>query len=230
MNVALVTGASGGIGAAVARRLVAEGWTLALHYNSTRPEPLPGSHAFRSDLGRPGAAKALVGAVLKRFGRLDLLVNNAGAVIGGTHFLTVTEREFEANLRLNLVAPFMLAREAMKVMARGGRIVNITSISAKFGGSPGSTAYAASKAGMESLTVSLAREGGKRGVLVNAVRPGVIDTPLHGKFRKSMDRRIARIPLKRMGRPEDVALAVSYLAGPGGDFVTGSVHPVTGGE
>lgn len=229
-RVALVTGASGGIGAATARALAEGGWTLALHHAHTRAPKIPGGAAFKADLARPGAAAALVRAVLKRFGRLDLLVNNAGAVLGGTDFLTVSEREFAANLQLNLTAPFLLAREAFKVLPRGGRVVNVSSIAAKFGGSPRSMAYAAAKAGLEALTVSLAREGAPRGLLVNCVRPGVIDTPFHGKFRKAMGPRVAKIPLRRMGRAEDVALMVAHLAGPGGDYVTGQVFSVTGGE
>lgn len=229
-RVALVTGASGGIGAAAARALAADGWTLALHHARSRPPTVPGSAAFKADLSRPGAAAALVRAVVRRFGRLDLLVNNAGAVLGGTDFLSVTEREFAANLQLNLTAPFLLAREAFKVLPRGGRVVNVSSIAAKFGGSPRSMAYAAAKAGLEALTVSLAREGAAKGLLVNCVRPGVIDTPFHGKFRKAMGPRVAKIPLRRMGRAEDVALMVAHLAGPGGDFVTGQVLCVTGGE
>lgn len=229
-RVALVTGASGGIGTATARALASDGWILALHHDRTRPPSIPGAAAFRADLTRPEAAPPLVRAVLKRFGRLDLLVNNAGAVLGGADFMKVTEREFAANLRLNLTAPFLLAREAFKVLPRGGRVVNVSSIAAKFGGSPRSMAYAAAKAGLEALTVSLAREGAARGILVNCVRPGVIDTPFHGKFRKAMGPRVAKIPLRRMGRAEDVALMVAHLAGPGGDFVTGQVLCVTGGE
>lgn len=226
----LVTGASGGIGAATARALAAAGWRVAAHgFRSAAPR-LPQGVALRADLTRPGAPAALVRETVRRLGGLDLLVNNAGAVLGGTDFLAVTAREFEANLRLNLVVPFLLAREAFKHMAPGGRIVNVSSIAAKFGGSPRSMAYGAAKAGVESLTVSLAREGAPRGILVNAVRPGVIDTPFHGKFRKAMGPRVAMIPLRRPGRPEDVARMILHLAGPGGDFITGQVLAVTGGE
>lgn len=237
-KVVLITGASGGIGTAVARACHTQGAATALHYNGSAAAAKKlakslGEEAalFQADLARPGSADKLVKAVLRRFGRLDVLVNNAGAVIGGDDFLVMTEKSWDATLALNLRAPFFLARAAFRAMkARGGRVVNISSIAAKFGGSPRSAHYGAAKAGLEAATVALARFGAPHGILVNAVRPGVIDTPLHGKFRKNMPERIAKIPLGRMGRPEDVARAVVFLAGPGGDFISGQVLGVTGGE
>lgn len=237
-KVVLVTGASGGIGRAVARACRLQGAALALHYHrdASGARELakllgPDAAAFRADLSRPGASKTLIAAVLRRFGRLDVLVNNAGAVIGEKDFLAMPEKDWEATLRLNLQAPFFLAREAFRTMrARGGRIVNVSSIAVKFGGSDRSIHYAAAKAGLEATTVALARFGAARGILVNTVRPGVIDTPFHDKSKKNMTERVAKIPLKRMGRPEEVARAVVFLAGPGGDFVTGQILSVTGGE
>ena len=237
-KVVLVTGASGGIGRAVARLCHSQGATVALHQRSGAAESKAlvrglgaRAEAFRADFARPGEPRRLVAAVLRRFGRLDLLVNNAGAVVGDDDFLDMSEKDWETTLRVNLQAPFFLAREAFRAMkGRGGRIVNVSSIAAKFGGSPRSAHYAAAKAGLEATTVALARFGAPHGVLVNTVRPGVIDTPFHGKFRKDMAARVAMVPLRRMGRPEDVARMVVYLAGPGGDFITGQTLCVTGGE
>lgn len=237
-KVVLVTGASGGIGRAVARLCHDEGACVALHYRSGAAQARAlarglsdRAEAFRADFARPGEPRRLIGAVLRRFGRLDLLVNNAGAVVGDADFLDMSEKDWEKTLRVNLQAPFFLAREAFRAMkARGGRIVNVSSIAVKFGGSQRSVHYAAAKAGLEATTASLARFGAPHGVLVNTVRPGVIDTPFHGKFRKDMVARVAKIPLKRMGRPEEVARMVAFLAGPGGDFITGQTLSVTGGE
>lgn len=238
-KVALVTGASGGIGSAIAKALAAGGCAVAVHYSSdaasakavaARIKALGGrAELFKADLLETKAPKALVAACLREFGRLDILVNNAGAILGGEHFLDLPVSSWEKTFRLNAEAPFFLTREAFRVMKNGGRVINISSVAAKFGGSARSLHYGASKAALEAMTRGFAREGASRGILVNAVRAGVIDTPLHGKFRKNMAERVAKIPLKRMGRPEDVAAAVLHLAADG-DFITGQVISVTGGE
>lgn len=238
-KVALVTGASGGIGSAIAKALAAQGCAVAVHYSSdaasaktvaAKIKAMGGrAELFKADLLTANAPKALVAACLKKFRRLDILVNNAGAILGGEHFFDMPATSWEKTFRLNAQAPFFLTREAFRVMKNGGRVINISSVAAKFGGSARSLHYGASKAALEALTRGFAREGAPRGVLVNAVRAGVIDTPLHGKFRKNMAERVAKIPLKRMGRPEDVAAAVLHLAAHG-DFVTGQILSVTGGE
>lgn len=238
---ALVTGASGGIGAAVARLYAANGCRLALHYCSgrTAAERLKnelvrdGTEALtlRADLTKPREAAGLVRRCLGAFGRLDVLINNAGAVLGARDFLELTERDWERTLRLNLVAPYLLSREAFKAMqGKGGIIINVSSIAAKYGGSPRSMHYGAAKAALESMTAGFARLGAPHGILVNAIRPGVIDTPFHGKFRKALGPRIRMIPLGRMGKPEEVARLALLLAAEGGNFITGQVLSVTGGE
>ena len=237
-KVVLITGASGGIGQAVALACRAQGAATALHYNrdaaaARKLAKSLGEDAalFQADLTRPGSADKLVKAVLRRFGRLDILVNNAGAVGASDDFLVMTEKNWDATMALNLRAPFFLARAAFRAMKpRGGRIINLSSIAVKFGGSARSMHYAAAKSGLEATTTALARFGAPHGILVNTVRPGVIDTPFHGKFRKNMAVRVAKIPLRRMGRPEDVARMIVFLAGPGGDFVSGQIFSVTGGE
>lgn len=239
-KVALVTGSSGGIGSCICEALAEAGCRLALHYSSnhktaqTLKNRLRHSDCrlLREDLLKPGAAERLVRRTLAAFGRLDILVNNAGAVLGDKPYLEMTPQDWSRTMRLNAEAPFFAARQAMKSMARqgGGRVINISSVAAKFGGSARSMHYGAAKAALEALTVGLAREGAPDGILVNAVRAGVIDTPFHGKFRKDMGRRAALIPLRRLGRPQDVARMVLHLASEGGDFITGQILPVTGGE
>jgi len=241
-KIALITGASGGIGAAVAREFARARFSVGLHYSSDQGSAQAIQHelrgfgieaeVFQADLTKPGAAAVLVRKALKAFGRVDVLVNNAGSNPGGTDFQQLSEREWDRALRLNLAAPFFISREVFKAMknSKGGRIINISSIAVKFGGSARSMHYAAAKAGLEALTVGLAKQGAAYNILVNAIRPGVIDTPFHDKFRKDMKARVAMIPLKRMGRPEDIARAALFLATEGGNFITGQVLPVTGGE
>ncbi|MDE2040057.1 MAG: SDR family oxidoreductase [Elusimicrobia bacterium] len=236
---ALITGASGGIGAALARAFAPE-FDLALHYRSNRAaaqalkRELEGAGAhcalLKADLSRPQAPAALVRGCLRALGRLDVLLNNAGANSGGADFRTMTAAQWDENLALNARAPFFLAREAFAAMKDGGRIVNISSVAAKFGGSARSLHYAAAKAAVEAMTLGLARQGAERGILVNAIRPGVIDTPFHEKFRKNMSERVKLIPLGRAGKPEEVARLALFLAGKGGSFITGQVLGVTGGE
>lgn len=229
-QVALVTGASGGIGSAIAKALAAEGCAVAAHYSSNAAAAKAlGGEIFKADLLATGAPKKLIAACMKKFGRLDILVNNAGAVLGGDHFLDLSENAWTKTLRLNAEAPFFLTREAFRVMKPGSRIINISSVAAQFGGSARSIHYGAAKAALEAMTRGFAREGASKGILVNAIRAGVIDTPFHGKFRKDMAKRVAMIPLKRMGRPEDVASLVLHLAADG-NFITGQTISVTGGE
>lgn len=238
---ALITGASGGIGSATARLLADKGVSLALHYARDRggarrlADELRARgvdcRLFQADLTRPAAAQRLVADAARTFGALDIVVNNAGAVIGRGHFLDLRASDLLATMTLNAAAPFLIAREAFKLMrGRGGRIINVSSVAAAFGGSARSMHYGMAKAALEAFSRGLAREGAAHGILVNSVRAGVIDTPFHDGSGKDMAKRVSLIPLRRMGRAEDVARMVSHLAGRGGDFITGQVLCVTGGE
>lgn len=242
MKVALITGASGGIGSALARAFAADGWALALHYGANEEparrlqEELRKAGAqvelFKADFRDTKESQGLVAVVVERFGRIDLLVNNAASMAEYKDFLELSPEMWEESFRVNVTAVFLLSREAFKVMKEqgGGRIINISSIAAKFGGSPKSVQNGASKAAVESITVGLARFGAPHGILVNVIRVGVIDTDLHKRLNRDMKGRVELIPLKRMGQPDEVARMAVFLAGPGGSFITGQVLPVTGGE
>ena len=143
------------------------------------------------------------------------------------------QKSWDDTLNLNLTAPFFLARDAFSFMKdhEGGRIINISSIAAKYGGSSSSIHYGAAKAGIEAVTRTLARDGANFNILVNAIEPGVIDTDFHKKIgRASLAERVKTIPLKRAGIPLDIARLCLFLAAESGDYMTGQVFGVTGGD
>lgn len=239
----LITGASGGIGAGIARLFASYGAIIGIHYNQNGKEAellrqeivARGGEAecFQADLLEHSFSLGLVGAFLARFHGVDVLVNNAGAVIGPTHFSELEGHSWDHTFTLNAKAPFFLAREAFAYMKDdgGGKIINISSVAAKYGGSPTSLHYGAAKAALEALTVGLARAGAPYNILVNAIRAGFIDTPFHRqRQRREIQERINLIPLKRAGQPIDVARAALFLASEAGDYITGEILTVSGGD
>ena len=233
---ALVTGASGGIGAAIARTLHARGAAVAI--SGTRAERLAEladglgerAHVVVGDLADPAAPGAVVAEATKAMGGLDILVNNAG-VTRDNVAMRMRDEDFSAVLEVNLVAAFRFARAAMKGMMkqRWGRIVGITSVVA-FTGNPGQANYAASKAGMLGMTKSLAVELAGRGVTVNCVAPGFITSAMTDKLTDSQKERIlGMIPAGRMGEADEVAAAVVYLASNEAAYVTGHTVHINGG-
>lgn len=238
----LVTGASGGIGSATARLLASRGAVLGLHYHANRKaaerlraeiRALGGrAECLRADLSGWAGGLKLVPSFIRRFGGIEVLINNAGAIHGAKPFDAIREEEWDRTFALNARAPYLLAREAFKAMKRGGgRIINISSVSAKYGGSERSFHYGAAKAALEAMTVGLARRGAPHGILVNAVRAGFINTDFHRKTgRGGLARRIRMIPLGRAGSPLDVAHMILFLASDASSFVTGQVLSVSGGD
>ena len=236
-QVALVTGGSRGIGLAIARELAQAGARLALvardgERAQAAAAELPGEghRGYACDVADAEACAALVKQVEADFGQLDVLVNNAG-VTRDNVLMRIKDDDWNAVLDTNLRGAFNLMRAASRGMMkrRSGRIVNITSVVGIIGNA-GQANYAASKAGLIGLTKSVAKELAGRGVLVNAVAPGYIETDMTSDLPEAARTALmSNIALGRLGRPEDIAPAVRFLAGPGAAYITGQVLVVDGG-
>jgi 3-oxoacyl-[acyl-carrier protein] reductase len=233
---ALVTGASGGIGAAIARALHAQGATVAL--SGTRVEALEKLageiggrvHVTPCNLSDKESVEKLVPAAEAAMGQLDILVNNAGLTRDGL-FMRMKDEDWDTVIAVNLTATFRLARAAVKGMMkrRYGRIVSITSI-VGVTGNPGQGNYAASKAGMIGMTKSLAAEVASRNITVNCVAPGFIESPMTDALNdKQKEAILGNVPAGKLGQGADVAAAVAYLASAEAQYVTGQTLHVNGG-
>jgi len=233
---ALVTGASGGIGSAIARKLHAAGAKVAL--SGTRQEPLErlaeelGERAYilPCNLSDMAAVEVLPKQAIETLGSLDILVNNAG-ITRDNLFMRMSDEEWQSVIDVNLTATMKLCKGALRGMmkSRWGRIINISSIVGATG-NPGQGNYAASKAGMVGMSKSLAYEVASRGITVNVVAPGFIATAMTDKLADDRKEAIlAQIPAGRMGAAEDIASAVAFLASDGSGYVTGSTLHVNGG-
>ena len=233
---ALVTGASGGIGGAIAKALHAAGATVGL--SGTRVEPLEAlaaelgerAHVLPCNLGDGEAVDALPKQAIEAMGGIDILVNNAG-ITRDQIFMRMSDEEWQSVIDVNLTSTMRLCRGVMRPMmkARWGRIVNISSVVGAIG-NPGQANYAASKAGMVGLTKSIAYEVASRGITANAVAPGFIATAMTDKLTDDQKSKLtAQIPSARMGTPEEIAAAVLYLASPEAGYVTGTTLHVNGG-
>jgi len=234
MGWALVTGASKGIGAATAVALAADGRDVLVHYGGDRE----GAEAVAEVCAKHGVTARAVGADLRQgieplakaideAGGVEVLVNNAGVTADGL-VLSMRDKALELTLQVNLVAAFGLCRAALRGMLRrrGGRIVNVTSV-VGLHGNAGQANYAASKAGLIGLTKSLAREVGKRGITVNAVAPGFIETAMTAGI--DVDDVLTRVPAGRLGTPGEVAAVIAFLCGDAAAYVNGAVVQVDGG-
>jgi 3-oxoacyl-[acyl-carrier protein] reductase len=233
---ALVTGASGGIGGAIAQALHAAGAAVAL--SGTRTAPLEAlaadlgsrAHVLTCDLSDPASVEALPKSAAAAMGSVDILVNNAG-ITRDNLFMRMSDEEWQSVIDVNLTSTFRLCRGVLRGMmkARWGRIVNVSSVVGATG-NPGQGNYAASKAGMVGMSKSLAAEVASRNITVNCVAPGFITTAMTDKLTEDQKSRIlTSVPAGRMGEASEIAAAVLYLASPEAGYVTGAVLHVNGG-
>ncbi len=233
---ALVTGASGGIGGEIARTLYAAGATVGL--SGTRLEPLQAlaaelgdrAHVMPCNLSDLAAVDELVKQATAAMGSVDILVNNAG-ITRDNLFMRMSDDEWQAVIDVNLTATFRLMRGALRGMmkARWGRIINITSV-VGHSGNPGQANYAAAKAGTLAMSKSLAQEVASRNITVNCVAPGLIETPMTEKLNDEQRAKIlVGVPAGRMGKPQEVAAGVLYLASQEAAYITGTTLHINGG-
>ena len=242
-HVSLVTGASTGIGAEVAKLLAEHGSCVAVHYrtNQAAAENVVhgilerGGKAFtiQADLAEAETADVLVNSVLSRANRLDVLVNNAGSMIARRKLLEITDEFWRDVMETNLGSVLRVTRAAAPVMMnqQSGAIVNISSVAARNGGSLGIIPYASAKAAVLCMTKGLAKELIRYGIRVNAVNPGVIETPFHEQFtsQDQMNALISAIPQGRLGTAHEIASVVAFLAGPESSHIVGETIEVNGG-
>lgn len=239
--VAIVTGASRGIGATVARRLAADGFAVIVNYagsTAAAAEVVAGivaaggqAAAVQADVSDPAAARTLFDEAVRAYGRVDVLVNNAGVMPANMPALVDTDdATFDRMFDINVKGSFNTMREAVKRLQAGGRIVNFSSTVVGLA-TPGYTAYAASKAAIETITNILAKELRGRQITVNAVAPGptATDLFLNGKTPELVERLAKAAPLERLGTPEDIAGVVSFLASPDAGWVNGQTIRANGG-
>lgn len=236
-RIALVTGASRGIGQAIAKRLANEGYLVI--GTATSEKGAAAVNDYLQELGGAGRVlnvqdaeqiNQLFDSIEKEFGNVQVLVNNAGITQDGL-LMRMDDNAWERVLEVNLTSVFRTSKRAMKGMmkARQGRIINITSVVAAMGNA-GQTNYTASKAGIEGFTRSLAREIGSRQITVNCVAPGFIDTDMTSELDEALIQSMLNtVPLARLGKPEDIAAAVNFLASEEAGYITGTVLDVNGG-
>src|SRR5215212_2488699 len=243
-EVAWITGSSTGIGAASAVALAEQGCRMAVHYNRSESEAREVIERISSsggeamlvggDVADAGEVERMVGEIRDRYGRLDVLVNNAGSLIERRTLSEMTEDLWDRVMDVNLNSVYLCSPAVLPMMKRQGRgrIINLTAVAARNGGGPGSTAYATAKGGVSTLTRAMAKELVSDNILVNGVAPGIITTPFHDRFTPPdmRDGMTAAIPIGREGTPEEVAGAVLFLASPWANYLVGEIIEVNGGQ
>lgn len=237
---ALVTGGTRGIGKAIALSLAKEGANVSIVYRSSSSEAEEvvqaikdlgrDASAFQADVASFSQAQEIVQKVVAQFGRLDIVVNNAGITKDGL-LLRMTEEDWDTVINTNLKSVFNYTKAAIKPMMsqRSGKIINITSV-VGITGNAGQANYASSKAGVIGFTKSIAKEVSSRNIQVNAVAPGFVETDMTGKLNEEQQKAILdKIPLKRTAKPDEIASTVIFLVSPASDYITGQVLCVDGG-
>jgi acetoacetyl-CoA reductase len=236
-QVALVTGGIRGIGAAIGDRLAARGMTIAAGYSRDKEaadlfrETHPGSSVHQGDIGAVEDCERVISEVLDQHGRLDVLVNNAGITADKT-VRRMSPHDWDRVVQVNLSGAFYLSRAILQHMLdRGsGRIINISSIIGE-SGNIGQANYAAAKAGLFGLTMSLAQETARKGITVNSVAPGYVSTEMVAAVpQAALEKVLAKIPAGRLGEPDEIARVVEFLADPDSGFITGQIYSVNGGQ
>ncbi len=242
-QVALITGASSGIGRATAEAMAKQGARVGVNYLKNRSgaeQAVDAIHkaggealAIRADVTSAADVQAMVAAVRKQWGHIDILINNAGDLLARRTLADMTEDYWDQVMALNLKSAFLCVKAVWEEMAarQSGCIVNITSIAGRNGGGPGAAAYAAAKGGLLIYTKGLAKELAPHGVRVNAVAPGVISTPYHERYSppELFQKYIAGIPMGRAGTSEEIADVIVFLASPSARYITGETIEVNGG-
>ncbi|MFP9113853.1 SDR family oxidoreductase [Flavobacterium sp. RHBU_3] len=237
-KIALVTGGSRGIGAAIVKRLASEGATVAFTYVAGKEEAdklvteLEAQNhkalAIQANAADEEAVKKAVDTVAATFGKLDILVNNAGAlIIGGLDTLSLAD--FDKTFDINVRSVFVAIKEAVKHMSVGGRIINIGSTNATRMPFEGGSIYAASKAAIQGLTMALSRDLGPQGITINNIQPGPVNTdmnPENGPFAEYMK---TQLSIARYAQPDEIAAFAAFLAGPEAGYITGASHNIDGG-
>jgi 3-oxoacyl-[acyl-carrier protein] reductase len=243
-RIALITGASSGIGAAAAELMAELGAQVAIGYHGNQKGAdqvrdriaSAGGKAItvRADVRRSDEIRAMVESVTKQLGPIDILINNAGSLIQRMKIQELTEERWDEIMDLNLKSAMLCSQAVMASMMgrKRGAIVNIVSIAGRNGGGPGAGAYATSKGGLTTFTKSLAKELAPHGVRVNAVSPGVIDTPFHEAFStpEMLRNFVATIPLGRLGTALECATVIAFLASDAASFMVGETVEVNGGQ
>jgi 3-oxoacyl-[acyl-carrier protein] reductase len=242
-KVAVVTGASSGIGKATALAFAKSGANVAVHYNSNKDgadtvvaeitKMGQKAIAIGGDLAKKANADKLIDESLKSFGTIDILVNNAGTLVERRAIETMDEQLWDKVMDINLKSAFLCCNAVIPSMKKKGwgRIINVTSIAARNGGGPGAGHYSTAKAGVLTLSKSLAKELAGTGILVNSVSPGVITTPYHDEYSTDESRKMFanNTPLKREGKPEEVAYPILFLASDYASFILGETLEINGG-
>lgn len=244
-RVVLITGASTGIGAAAALAFARAGSKLALHYNASADQASAVARAahelgaettlVQGDLGEPSTAAGIVAETMARFGRIDVLINNAGGMLGRRSIAEYSEEHLQAVLALNVTQVVLFVHAVVPIMQRqgGGNIINVSSIAARTGGAGGAVLYAAAKGFVSTATHGWARELAGDNIRVNAVSPGVVTTPFHERYStpQQLEAMRATVPLGRLGTADECAGTFLYLASDMlSGYVTGQVVEVNGGQ